>query len=59
MLRDVYDGVALLQGRAGGLREVAPGQYVPGIGEIQSIERRGRSWVVITSRGIIEADNRW
>lgn len=59
MLRDVYGGMALLEGRAGGLREVAPGQYVPGIGEIRSIERRGRSWVVITSRGIIEADNRW
>lgn len=59
MLRDVYNGVALLEGRAGGLREVAPGQFLPGVGEIQSIEKRGRSWVVITSRGIIEADNRW
>lgn len=59
MLRDVYGGVALLEGRTGGLREVAPGQFVPGIGEIRSIERRGRSWVVITSRGIIEADSRW
>ena len=59
MLRDVYGGVALLEGRSGGLREVAPGQYVPGVGEIRSIERRGRSWVVVTSRGIIEADNRW
>lgn len=59
MLRDVYGGVALLEGRTGGLREVAPGQYVAGIGEIRSIERRGRSWVVVTSRGLIEADNRW
>ena len=59
MLRDVYGGVALLEGRAGGLREVAPGQFLPGVGQIQSIERRGRSWVVVTSRGIIEADNRW
>lgn len=59
MLRDVYDGVALLEGRSGGLREVAPGQFVAGIGEIRSIERRGRSWVVVTSRGLIEADNHW
>ncbi len=59
MLRDVYGGVALLEGRGGGLREVAPGEYIPGVGEIRSIERRGRSWVVVTSRGIIQADNRW
>ncbi len=59
MLRDVYGGVALVEGRAGGLREVAPGEYVPGVGEIRSIERRGRNWVVVTSRGIIQADNRW
>lgn len=58
MLRDVYGGVALLEGRAG-LREVSAGQFLPGVGEIRSIERRGRSWVVVTSRGIIEADNRW
>ena len=59
MLRDVYGGVALVEGRAGGLREVAPGEYIPGVGEIRSIERRGRNWVVVTSRGIIQADNRW
>ena len=59
MLRDVYGGVALVEGRAGGLREVAPGEYIPGVGEIRSIERRGRNWVVVTSRGIIQSDNRW
>ncbi|WP_237480095.1 hypothetical protein [Lichenibacterium dinghuense] len=59
LLRDVYGGVALVEGRAGGLREVAPGEYVPGVGEIRSIERRGRGWVVVTSRGLIQADNRW
>ena len=59
LLRDVYGGVALVEGRAGGLREVAPGEFVPGVGEIRSIERRGRGWVVVTSRGLIQADNRW
>ena len=59
LLRDVYGGVALVEGRTSGLREVAPGEYVPGVGEIRSIERRGRGWVVVTSRGIIQADNRW
>lgn len=53
-LRDVYDGLALVQGRGGALREVAPGEYLPGMGEVRSIERRGRAWVVLTSRGVIE-----
>ncbi len=54
VLRDVYDGMALVEARRGGLREIAPGEYLPGAGEVRSIERRGRSWVVLTSRGIIE-----
>lgn len=53
VLRDVYDGVALVEGRAG-LREIAPGEFLPGAGEVRSIERHGRSWVVVTSRGTIE-----
>lgn len=53
VLRDVYDGIALVEGRAG-LREIAPGEYLPGSGEVRSIERHGRSWVVVTSRGTIE-----
>lgn len=54
IVRDVYDGLALVQGRGGDLREVAPGEYLPGLGEVRSIERRGRSWVVLTSRGMVE-----
>lgn len=59
LLRDVYGGVALVEGRFGGLREIAPGEVVPGAGEVRSIERRGRNWVVVTSRGVIQADSRW
>ncbi|WP_131117083.1 hypothetical protein [Lichenihabitans psoromatis] len=54
VVRDVYDGLALVEARRGGLREIAPGEFLPGAGEIRSIERRGRSWVVLTSRGVIE-----
>jgi hypothetical protein len=53
MLREVYDGIALIEGRNQHLHEVAPGQSLPGIGKIEAIEKRGRSWVVVTSRGII------
>lgn len=58
VLRDVYDGMALVEARRGGLREIAPGEYLPGAGEVRSIERRGRSWVVMTSRGVI-ANGTW
>jgi hypothetical protein len=53
VLREVYDGVALIEGRNKRLLEIAPGQSLSGIGRVESIERRGRSWVVITTRGVI------
>jgi hypothetical protein len=53
VLREVYDGVALIEGRNRRLLEIAPGQSLSGIGRVESIERRGRSWVVVTTRGVI------
>jgi hypothetical protein len=53
VLREVYDGVALIEGRNKRLLEVAPGQSLTGIGRVEAIEKRGRSWVVVTNRGII------
>ena len=52
VLRDVYQGTALVQGR-GGYREVRVGEPIPGAGRVESIERRGRRWVVVTSLGLI------
>ena len=54
VVRDVYDGMALVEARRGDLREISPGEYLPGAGEVRSIERRGRSWVVLTSQGVID-----
>lgn len=54
IVRDVYDGIALVEGREGGVREVAPGEFLPGAGEVRSIQRRGRAWIVVTSRGVID-----
>jgi hypothetical protein len=51
-LREVYDGVALLEGR-GGLVEVTKGVTLPGVGRVSSIERRNRQWVVVTDAGVI------
>jgi hypothetical protein len=53
VVREVYDGAALVEGRNRRLYEVVPGGMVPGVGRVESIERRGRSWVVLTDKGVI------
>ncbi|WP_293853317.1 hypothetical protein [uncultured Alsobacter sp.] len=53
LVHDVRRGVALVEGPAG-LLEIAKGQSVPGLGRVESIERRGRGWIVLTSRGVLE-----
>jgi len=53
-LRNVYDGIALVQGRFG-LVEVEPGDVIPGIGRIDNIRRQDGRWVVVTSKGLIVA----
>lgn len=54
ILREVYDGIALIESKNRRLIEVTPGEAVPGIGRVESIERRGKRWVVVTARGVIE-----
>lgn len=56
IVRDVYSGIALVEGRSGSVREVVPGEVLPGAGEVRSIERHGRGWIVVTSRGIIDTE---
>ncbi|WP_264046320.1 hypothetical protein [Methylobacterium flocculans] len=52
-VREVYDGIAVLEDRKRRLVEVAPGDTVPGIGRVETIERRGKGWVVVTKQGLI------
>jgi hypothetical protein len=59
VLRDVYAGVALVESRGGRLHEVVPGTRLPNVGRVEAIERRGRTWVVVTQKGIIGAPERW
>lgn len=54
VLREVYRGMALVEGR-NGYREILPGDYLPGAGRIRSIERRSGKWVVVTSNGTIDS----
>jgi uncharacterized membrane-anchored protein YhcB (DUF1043 family) len=53
VVRDVYDGLALVENARGSL-EVALGETIPGAGTVKSIERRGGGWIVITNRGRID-----
>ena len=53
-VREVQDGIALVQGRAGGLYEVGPGDRLPGVGRVLAVEKIGQKWVVVTESGRID-----
>jgi hypothetical protein len=57
-LREVQDGVAVIEDRKHRVLEVAKGDVVPGLGRIEAVERRGRDWTVTTGRGLI-VPQRW
>jgi hypothetical protein len=52
VLRRVYDGAALIEGRDG-IMEVELGSIVPGLGRIDEIKRQDGRWVMMTSRGMV------
>ena len=52
VLRRVYDGAALIEGRRG-MMEVETGETVPGLGRIEAIRRQDGRWVVVTARGLV------
>lgn len=52
VVRDVYQGVALIEGRRGTL-EVVPGVSIPGAGVVKSIDRHGAGWTVTTTKGVV------
>ena len=56
-VREVYDGIAVLEDRKQRLVEVARGDLIPGVGRAEAIERRGRAWVVVTKDGLITAQD--
>jgi hypothetical protein len=53
ILRGVDRGFALVEA-SDGLHQIAPGDYLPGAGRVEGIERRDGEWVVVTSEGIID-----
>ena len=52
VVRRVYDGTALVEGRYG-IIEIEPGDHLPGVGRIQEIKRQDGRWVVVTPKGLI------
>lgn len=52
-VRDYDEGFALIETKGGRYIDVAVGYTVPGIGRVETIERRGRHWVVTTAKGYI------
>ncbi len=58
VVRDVYRGVAVLQGRRLGIIEVEAGDSIPGVGRIESIKRQDGRWVVVTPKGLITSATR-
>jgi hypothetical protein len=56
VVRDVYHGIALVEGPQGAV-EVVPGDVLPGAGTVRSIQRRGDGWIVLTSRGYVDYDH--
>ena len=55
IVRDVHNGIAMVESRDGE-REVSPGDFLPGAGRVERIERRGRDWAVVTNLGTIFGD---
>ncbi len=53
VLRDVFNGAAMVQTPRNGILEVAPGDILPGLGRIEGVKRQDGRWVVVTSRGLI------
>jgi hypothetical protein len=48
------DDIALVGGRYGE-REVRQGDFLPGAGRVERIQRKGGSWIIETSEGVIAA----
>ena len=54
-LRGVHNGVATIQTWRG-LIEVGPGDRIPGVGRVRSIEKVDGRWVVVMRHGVIDSD---
>jgi hypothetical protein len=53
VIRDIFDGRAMVQSSRHGIYEVGPGAPLPGVGRVEAIRRQDGRWVVVTPKGLI------
>jgi hypothetical protein len=53
IIREVFDGRAMVENERLGFFEVVPGANLPGIGRVETIKRQDGRWVVVTPKGLI------
>ena len=53
VIREVFDGRAMVENERMGFFEVVPGANLPGIGRVETIRRQDGRWVVVTPKGLI------
>lgn len=53
VIRDVFDGRAMVESGRYGIFEVGPGAPLPGVGRVEAVRRQDGRWVVVTPKGLI------
>ena len=53
VIRDIFDGRAMVESRSHGIYEVGPGAPLPGVGKVEAVRRQDGRWVVVTPKGLI------
>jgi hypothetical protein len=53
VIRDVFDGRAMVESGRYGIYEVGPGAPLPGVGKVEAVRRQDGRWVVVTPKGLI------
>lgn len=53
VIREVFDGRAVIEHERLGFYEVVPGANLPGVGRVENIRRQDGRWVVVTPKGLI------
>jgi len=53
VIREVFDGRAMVENERLGFFEVIPGANLPGIGRVEAVRRQDGRWVVVTPKGLI------
>jgi hypothetical protein len=56
VIREVFNGRAVIENERLGFYEVVPGANLPGVGRVETIRRQDGRWVVVTPKGLIVSE---